>query len=173
MMHTDLHSAGYLLDPEFIVEDTTTAVGTAALLRVGASMLGGGKAAAILTEFAAFRNKEGELANPGVWEAAETMPAHQWWGVACGELPTLQFMARLILSQVNKIPFCLLFSSLCSCPLSVTFCYSEPASSATSATSKVSFVVFTGHLSIQLRTQLVVVWVHSQQVTEPPVPQKM
>lgn len=100
-MHTDLHSAGYLLDPEFINEDTTTAVGTSALLRVGSRMLGQGKAAAILKEFAAFRSKEGELADPGVWEAAKGMPAHQWWSVAGGELPTLQFMGRLILSQVT------------------------------------------------------------------------
>lgn len=103
MMHTDLHAAGYLLDPEFATEDTTTAVGTSALLRVGNRMLGTGNAAKILTEFAAFRNREGELADPQVWEAARSMPGHQWWGVACGELPTLQFMARMILAQVTPL----------------------------------------------------------------------
>lgn len=104
MMNNDLHLAGYMLDPEFAGQDTTTVKGAMrGLLRCADKLMGSGARVAVMKEYQVYKDREGLFAEPTVWEAAREMPAHQWWSSTGAEVENLQFLARLVLSQVQTL----------------------------------------------------------------------
>lgn len=115
MLHTCLHAAGYLLDPEHYGQDQE---------RVEEVMLGFhefvGKThenvadqAECVAQYECYRNKQGLFASATAWAAAKIMPAHAWWLQFGGGVPLLQDVAVKALAQVGTCVFSWLLDVMC------------------------------------------------------------
>jgi hypothetical protein len=107
MLHTDMHSAGFVLDPEYNFE---------AYWQSGNDEVMSGfcnilekfypdsieKQSMALQQLSLFRNSTGLFAREMVKAAANSMPAHTWWLTFGGGIPELQNVAIKVLSQVRK-----------------------------------------------------------------------
>ena len=104
--HNELHSAGYLLDPEFLTHrvsgdgkehafDTMSEAATI-IRRLISNPDNYAKAVSQLTQF---RRAGSGTINAEAWEAAKKMPAYDWWFVFMSQWPELQAIALKVLSQ--------------------------------------------------------------------------
>ena len=58
------------------------------------------KATKARSQFMVFKNRtKGIFAQPGIWEDAKHMPAHEWWEQYGAEIEELQFIAMKVLSK--------------------------------------------------------------------------
>jgi hypothetical protein len=105
MMHTELHSAGFVLDPEFrlflqheneeVMSDFHTVVERVFKDNVQAQV----KA---IQQHATYRAGHGLFSRPMADAAAKEMPAFRWWLAFGAHVPELQRVAVRVLSQVTS-----------------------------------------------------------------------
>ena len=104
-MHCDLHSIGYLLDPEYHEHSrdcgadvwTEFARGTTRML---AAAPDGYTFARLTAEYADYRNKRGCFTSATL-ELAQHIPAHEWWQQWGRGVPVLAWVAKRALAQTT------------------------------------------------------------------------
>lgn len=100
-LHSPLHAAGYVLDPEFLSHQQHPEEVMEGFLQVVERMLPDPHDQQLVMEqLTRFRAQEGIFARAVVREGAKTMPAHAWWSLYGGGYPELQRVAIRVLSQV-------------------------------------------------------------------------
>lgn len=109
MLHTDLHSAGFVLDPEYRAflqhENEEVISGFHAMIeRVHA----GDVAAQVraIEQHSVYRAGQGLFARPVAMAASKEMPASRWWMAFGAHIPELQKVAVRVLSQVASASAC-------------------------------------------------------------------
>ena len=109
MLHTDLHSAGFVLDPEYRAflqhENVEVISGFHAMIeRIHA----GDVAAQVraIQQHSVYRAGQGLFARPVAMAAGKEMPASQWWLAFGAHVPDLQKVAIRVLSQVASASAC-------------------------------------------------------------------
>ena len=104
MVHTDLHAAGFILDPEYNspqYSQETNAEVMDGFINVVEKMLNADDQIHAMNQLATFRSREGIFARPLVQAAAKTMPAHKWWSQFGDGVPALKKVAVRVLAQVT------------------------------------------------------------------------
>ena len=101
MMHTTLHAAGFLLDPEYVnmAQHANDEVMTGFYQLVELLHPEVEEQVIITNQLNNFRSSQGIFARPVAKAAASTMPAHQWWHSFGSGVPELQRFAIRVLSQ--------------------------------------------------------------------------
>jgi hAT family C-terminal dimerisation region len=113
-MHSDIHSAAYLLDPEFWdteSKDMHPEVMTGFLNVLDKYYFSEGKgsspqAVRAHLQFFEFRKKRVAFANLNVQQIASKVPAHEWWEEHGNSVKELQFVAVRVLSQACAASAC-------------------------------------------------------------------
>jgi len=107
MLHTDMHSAGFMLDPEYSFEaysqntnDEVMSGFCNILQKFHPDDVE--KQSLILQQLTQFRSSSGIFAREMVKTVAKGMPGHTWWSTFGGGVPELQSVAVKVLSQVRK-----------------------------------------------------------------------
>lgn len=100
-MHTDLHAAGFLLDPEYIHmgQNSNEEVMNGFYKLVEKLFPGAEQQVLPANQLTQFRSGHGILGRPLAKAAAGTMPAYQWWLNFGASVPELQSFAVRVLSQ--------------------------------------------------------------------------
>jgi hypothetical protein len=112
MLSTELHGAGYCLDPEFWSDkglgvdnskDSSVKALRDAIRRV---LPTAEEQKAARASYTAFRNREGEFGDEDAMSDADSMPAWQWWQMYGEGHPELQKVAMRVLAQVTSACSC-------------------------------------------------------------------
>lgn len=106
MMHTCVHAAGYLLDPEHHGEkQETNEEVMAGFVKFVGKVHHDNETAQVdaLAQYEKFLQKDGLFAHKPAWAAARKMPAHAWWLQFGGGVPDLQKVAVRALAQVKPL----------------------------------------------------------------------
>jgi hypothetical protein len=112
MLHTDMHSAGFVLDPEYNFAAYSQS-GNDEVMTGFCNILekfypgNVEKQTVALQQLTQFRNSTGLFARDMVKAAAKSMAAHTWWLTFGGGIPELQAVAVKVLSQVRSVIFIL------------------------------------------------------------------
>jgi hypothetical protein len=110
MLHSDMHSAGFVLDPEFQHADygqaTNAEVNTGFLNILEKFLPDVQDQVKALAQLAKYRNFEGIFGRPVVMESAKSLPAWKFWLQFGSECPELQRVAVPVLSQVSCASAC-------------------------------------------------------------------
>jgi hypothetical protein len=108
MLHTDLHSAGFALHPEYRTfrqhENTVMSGFHAMSERVHRHNLQAHVKA--IQQHSDYRAGHGLFSRPVAEAAAKDMPAYRWWMAFSEDVPELQKVAVRVLSQVLSASFC-------------------------------------------------------------------
>ncbi len=101
MLHTDLHSAGFLLDPEYVhmAQNSNEEVMTGFYKLVEKLFPDTHQQVLLANQLTQFRSGHGIFGRPIAKAAAGTMPAYQWWLNFGASVPELQSFAVRVLSQ--------------------------------------------------------------------------
>lgn len=101
MLHTDLHSAGFLLDPEYVglAQNTNEEVMNGFYQLVEKMFPNAHDQVVLTTQLTQFRSGHGIFGRSIAKTAAGTMPAYQWWTSFGASTPQLQSFAVRVLSQ--------------------------------------------------------------------------
>ena len=105
MLHTDMHSAGFVLDPEYNFagySQSTNEEVMSGFCNIIEKLYSNNveKQATVLQQLTKFRDSTGIFSRETVKVAAKQMPAHSWWATFGGGVPELQNIAVKVLSQV-------------------------------------------------------------------------
>lgn len=109
MLHTDLHSAGFVLDPEYRSflqhENEEVISGFHAMIE---RVYAGDVAAQVnaISQHSVYRAGQGLFARPVAMAAAKEMSASRWWQAFGAHVPELQKVAIRVLSQVPSASAC-------------------------------------------------------------------
>ena len=111
MLHTDVHSAGFVLDPEYNFagySQSTNEEVMSGFCNIIEKLYSNSveKQALALQQLTKFRDSTGIFSRETVKVAAKQMPAHTWWSTFGGGVPELQHIAVRILSQVSDVCCC-------------------------------------------------------------------
>lgn len=109
MLHTDLHAAGFVLDPEFQNfmqhENEEVVNGFHAMVeRVFPDDIASQVKA--IEQHSAYRASHGLFGRPMAVAAANTMPGHRWWTAFGSGTPELQLVATRVLAQTTSASAC-------------------------------------------------------------------
>ena len=109
MLHTYLHAAGFVLDPEFQQflqhENEEVINGFHAMIeRVFPDDVE--SQVKVIEQHSGYRAGHGLFGRPMALAAAKTMPAHRWWSSFGSGTPELQLVATRILSQTVSASAC-------------------------------------------------------------------
>ena len=109
MMHTELHAAGFVLDPEYKEflqhENEEVMSGFRAMIEKIHQNNVPAQVKAV-QQHATYRAGQGLFARPMAMAAAKDMPAHRWWLSFGSHVPELQKVAVRVLSQVSSALAC-------------------------------------------------------------------
>jgi len=105
MLHTDLHSAGFVLDPEYnfeVYSQSTNEEVMSGLCNVLEKFYPDDvdKQSLALQQVSQFRGASGIFSREMVKTAAKKMAAYSWWSTFGGCIPELQHVAVKVLAQV-------------------------------------------------------------------------
>jgi hypothetical protein len=110
MLHSDLHSAGYVLDPEYQSPDngqhTNVEVMNGFHNIVEKLLLDVEEQVKAIEQLARYRNGEGTWGRPMVRESAKRLPGWKFWAEWGAECPELQSVAIKVLSQISCASAC-------------------------------------------------------------------
>jgi hypothetical protein len=103
MLHTGLHSAGFLLDPEYVnmAQTSNEEVMNGFYELVEKLFPDAHDQVLIANQLTQFRSGHGIFGRPIAKAAAPTMPAYQWWTNFGASVPELQSFAVRVLSQTT------------------------------------------------------------------------
>lgn len=113
MLHTALHAAGYLLDPEYHGEEQEqNAEVMAGFHAIVAKLLENeDDQAEAIAQYETYRTRAGLFALPAAWAAARRMSPHAWWLQFGAGVSLLQYIAIRVTAQVSPhIGVVILFS---------------------------------------------------------------
>ena len=127
MLYSDMHGAGYCLDPEYWdpqygQEDNEEVMDSLRTMcekvhgdydEDGGWVVDYAKCNMALNEFVTYRRGLGSFAKPMCRDAMKTMPAHRFWYVWGGSVPHLKKVALWVLSQVTSSSSCERVNSEC------------------------------------------------------------
>ena len=101
MLHTDLHCAGFLLDPEYVgmAQHTNEEVMSGFYHLVEKIFPASEDQVLIASQLSKFRSGQGIFGRPVAKAAANSLPAYQWWLNFGASVPELQSFAVKVLSQ--------------------------------------------------------------------------
>ena len=101
MLHTTLHAAGFLLDPEYLgmAQNSNEEVMTGFYQLVEQIFTDTQIQVLIASQLAQFRSGHGMFGREVAKAAASSMPAYQWWQNFGASVPELQQLAVRVLSQ--------------------------------------------------------------------------
>lgn len=105
MLHTDLHGAGFVLDPEYNDGRYSQASNEEAMtgfLNMCEKLLDPEDQVKAGNELAAFRAGEGIFGRPMVRESAKQLPGYKWWLQYGIGVPALQKVAVKVLAQITS-----------------------------------------------------------------------
>jgi Protein of unknown function (DUF 659)/hAT family C-terminal dimerisation region len=104
MLHTDLHSAGFLLDPEYIgmAQHTNEEVMNGFYQLVEKLFPASEEQVLISSQLSQFRSGHGLFGRPVAKAAASSLSAYQWWLNFGASVPELQTFAVKVLSQTTS-----------------------------------------------------------------------
>lgn len=110
-MHSDYHSAGYALDPNFLADDVNAVNGGEVFEGLNAvigKILYDDEAAQAraLQQYADFRKSRGMFGKTPMIAAARTMAAHEWWELSAGGAADLRTVAMRVLSKTSSASAC-------------------------------------------------------------------
>jgi hAT family C-terminal dimerisation region len=110
-LHSDYHSAGYVLDPNFLGDDVNginDGEVFAGLQNVVDKLYHDdpGMYNEAMLQCQGFRDQEGIFASTRVQSIAKTMPAHKWWDLVGGEAQALRKVAMRVLSKTTSASAC-------------------------------------------------------------------
>jgi len=108
MLHTPLHAAGYMLDPEYLSHTDMTSVadvmkGTEQMIE---KLVPPQKQAITLSQLYEFRLQKGCWQRAVVQNAMSNTSAHAFWTLLGSRAPELQSLAIQVLSQVSSASAC-------------------------------------------------------------------
>jgi hypothetical protein len=108
MLHSDLHSAGFVMDPEFQSFDQNANEEVMEGFFNILEKLYPEKdvQAAVVKQLSKYKNGEGLFGRSVVREAAKTMAPQAWWAQFGSSTPELQRLAVKVLSQVSSASAC-------------------------------------------------------------------
>lgn len=108
MLHSDLHSAGFVLDPEFqsFDQNANEEVMEGFFNIVEKLHPNKDEQAAIVKQLSMYKNGEGLFGRSVVRESAKTMLPQAWWSQFGSSTPDLQAFAVKVLSQVSSASAC-------------------------------------------------------------------
>jgi hAT family C-terminal dimerisation region len=110
-MHTDYHSAGYALDPNFLTEDVN-GVNNGEVFQGLAAVIerhfydDEAAQAAALQQYSDFRKQRGVFAAGSLKVAARLVAAHEWWEMVAGGASDLRKVAMKVLSKTSSASAC-------------------------------------------------------------------
>ena len=101
MLHTSLHAAGFLLDPEYLgmAQNSNEEVMTGFYQLVEQMFTDTQVQVSIVSQLSQFRSGHGMFGREIAKAAASSMPAYQWWQSFGASVPELQQLAVRVLSQ--------------------------------------------------------------------------
>jgi hypothetical protein len=100
MLHSDLHCAAFLLDPEYHISTPPSPKVMTGFLNIVQKLLPTeAEQALAIAQLAKYLRREGLFGRDVVWSAASQMPAADWWLLWGSEVPALQTVAVKSLSQ--------------------------------------------------------------------------
>jgi hypothetical protein len=111
-MHTDYHSAGFALDPNFLTLDVNEindgAVFSGLTAVIERVLYDDADAQALaLKQYADFRKQRGSVFDrKSLQSAAKTVPAHEWWEMIAGGAKPLRSVAMRVLSKTSSASAC-------------------------------------------------------------------
>lgn len=109
MLHTPLHAAGYILDPEYHGEGQEQNEEVMRGFHITLGRLLGGREedmAKATAEYEMYRSRSGLFSLHGAWVCARSMAAYAWWIQFGSSTPMLQRVAVKILAQVSFLFVC-------------------------------------------------------------------
>lgn len=109
MLHSDLHSAGFVLDPEyreFLQHENEEAMSGFHSMIERVHINDVESQVKAIEQHAVYRAGQGLFARPLAMAAAKTMPAHRWWLSFGAHVPELQKVAVRVLAQVSSASSC-------------------------------------------------------------------
>jgi hypothetical protein len=104
MLHTCVHGAGYLLDPEYHgekQESNEEVMSSFVKFVAKVHHSDEDKQADALAQYEKYLAKDGLFAHATAWVAARRMPPHAWWQQFGAGVPDLQVVAVRALAQVK------------------------------------------------------------------------
>ena len=110
MLHSDLHAAGFVLDPEYREylqhenEEVIAGFLHAMLEKIYRNDVQAQVKA--IEQHVIYRAGQGLFSRPLALAAAMTMPAHRWWMSFGAHVPELQKVAIRVLAHVSSVPSC-------------------------------------------------------------------
>ena len=104
MLHTNMHAAGFLLDPEYVnmAQHANQEVMTGFYELVEKMFPDTQQQVLIAAQLAQFRSRQGLFGRPVAKAAANSLPAYQWWVSFGACVPELQSFAIRVLSQTSS-----------------------------------------------------------------------
>ena len=110
-MHTDYHSAGYALDPNFLTHDVNginDGEVFAGLKTVVKRFYHDNQADfnSALQQYTDFREQRGAFSDKSLMSLVSTMPAHEWWDMVGGSVSKLRYVAMHVLSKTTSASAC-------------------------------------------------------------------
>lgn len=107
MLHTDIHSAGFVLDPEYNFAGYSQGINEEVMsgfCNIIEKLFhdSAEKQTLALQQLTKFRDSTGIFSRECVKVAAKQIPAHTWWSTFGGGAPELQQIAVKVLSQVSS-----------------------------------------------------------------------
>lgn len=108
MLHSDLHSVAYMLDPEYSDHDSKSVeeVMTGWLNVLDKMYDDEEDKQSVISDYSKYQNKEGIFARDVVWASAHRMPAWKWWAEFGATVPHLQKLAIKVLAQPTAAVAC-------------------------------------------------------------------
>lgn len=104
MLHTSLHAAGFLLDPEYVemAQNTNEEVMTGFYQLVEQMFSTAEERVSIASQLSQFRSGHGIFGTETAKASARSLPAYQWWQNFGASVPELQNLAVRVLSQTTS-----------------------------------------------------------------------
>jgi hypothetical protein len=107
-MHSPLHAAGYVLDPQFVTRDqhTLDEVMAGFTTVVEKLVTSAEDRTTVLQELDKYTSQRGRFGKEDAIRNASKIPAHQWWKYYGASAPILQDVAIKVLSQISSASSC-------------------------------------------------------------------
>jgi hypothetical protein len=109
-LHSDMHSVGFVLEPEFHLaeygRDQNAEVMEGFLNILEKLVPNADDQAKVLQQLVQFRNQEGLFGRPGIQAAMRAMPGWKFWQQWGQQVPKLQIVSVMVLSQCSAASAC-------------------------------------------------------------------
>ena len=109
LLHSEIHSAGFCLDPEYWANDYKQETNSDVMEEfqsLAINVLGEDRGLKAIEQWSRYKQREGTFSLSIKVKAAENLPAWRWWLLYGSSVPDLQELAVKVLSQVVSSSSC-------------------------------------------------------------------